>query len=326
MPAVRINRPNLFIVGAMKSGTTSLHYNLSHHPEFFMCEPKEPGYFVDDITWPKGEDWYLSLFKGADQRHRWIGESSTDYAKLPVHQGVPERIRSFNPDAKIVYIMRDPFQRIVSHYWFAVRHISTGGLRQDFYTACTTDPHYIDISNYPMQIHPYLDLFGRDQVLLLLFEDLVRNPRSTIKQVLQWLGVENQLEIDIPDKAWNACPKEILGVCGTGILNRIAYSRAWKRISPLVPKRLKTLATRTAYRTIDPNEERANIERLRRELHSQLARQRDEMAVLMCRDLSDVWPLCIDSHLNRTEDLHRNMTYVDRTEYCQGFYPDFTDT
>lgn len=291
MPAVHTDRPNLFIVGAMKSGTTSLHYYLSHHPEFFMCEPKEPGYFVEDIAWPKGEDWYLSLFKSADQRHRWLGESSTDYAKLPVYRGVAERIRAFNPDARIVYIMRDPFDRIVSHYWFGVRHISTGGLRQDFYTACTTDPSYIAFSNYPMQIQPYLDLFGHDQVLPLLFEDLARNPQDTVRQVLQWLGVEEQPEFEIPDKAWNARPEEIVGVGGMGILNRIAHSRAWERISPLMPKPLKTVANRAALSTIDPGEEQANIERLRRELRSELAKTREEVSDLMGRDLTEVWPL-----------------------------------
>lgn len=291
MPTVQTDRPNLFIIGAMKSGTTSLHHYLSRHPEFFMCEPKEPGYFVEDIAWSKGEQWYLSLFENAEPRHRWLGESSTDYAKLPVHRGVAERIKAFNPDARVIYIMRDPFARIVSHYWFGVRHISTGGLRQDFYTACTTDPSYIAFSNYPMQIRPYLDLFGSDQVLLLLFEDLVRNPKETVTQVLQWLGVEGQQDIEIPDKAWNARPDEIVGVRGLGILNRLAYSRAWDRISPLVPKRLKTLAHRAAHGTIEPDEEQANIERLRRDLQSELKRTREEVANLMGRDLSEVWPL-----------------------------------
>lgn len=80
--------PNLFIVGAMKSGTTTLHNYLNMHPDIFMSQkPKEPQYFVQELNWSKGEDWYLSLFEAAGDA-KIIGESSTDYSKLPRYQGL----------------------------------------------------------------------------------------------------------------------------------------------------------------------------------------------------------------------------------------------
>ena len=109
-------RPNFFIIGAMKSGTSSLHSYLETHPSVFMCHPKEPCYFVDpdqlQPEWPelwrrgywKDEKNYLKLFEGAGNA-KIIGEASTDYTKLNLFTGVPERIASFCPDARFVYIM-----------------------------------------------------------------------------------------------------------------------------------------------------------------------------------------------------------------------------
>ena len=109
-------RPNLFIIGAMKSGTTTLHEYLDSHPQIAMSRIKEPGFFVEELTLRQGEDWYLSLFE-QDDRFRYRGESSTHYTKLPVFRGVAERLSRFNPEARLIYIMRNPIERLVSHYW-----------------------------------------------------------------------------------------------------------------------------------------------------------------------------------------------------------------
>jgi len=109
-------RPNLFVIGAMKSGTSSLHATLAAHPQIFMCRKKEPDYFIEQCNWSRGERWYLSLFARAGDKPI-IGESSTGYTQAPRFHGVPQRIRGFRPDARFVYIMRDPIERTISHYW-----------------------------------------------------------------------------------------------------------------------------------------------------------------------------------------------------------------
>ena len=125
-----IKIPNLFIVGAMKSGTSSLHNYLATHPEIYMSEFKEPQYFADlgkDISrnqFPT-EEAYLSLFKNAGNA-KIIGESSTNYSKIPEFTGVPQRIKAFSPEAKIIYIMRDPIERALSHYWERVKRYLEG--------------------------------------------------------------------------------------------------------------------------------------------------------------------------------------------------------
>ena len=129
----RTNRPNLFVVGAAKAGTSSLHRYLQTHPQVFMTtDPKEPTYFltreqlldvlpgVEKRGFWKSEENYLRLFDGADDRPV-IGEASANYARLPRVPGVAERVAAFNPSARIVYIMRDPIERTISHYWYNVR-------------------------------------------------------------------------------------------------------------------------------------------------------------------------------------------------------------
>ncbi|MEQ1486826.1 hypothetical protein [Methyloglobulus sp.] len=95
--------PNLFLVGAMKSATTSLHNYLDLHPEIFMTKDlwKEPGYFVKEINFGKGIDWYLDLFKDA-KNEKFLGESSVGYTRSPNYPGAPERIHDFCPNAKII--------------------------------------------------------------------------------------------------------------------------------------------------------------------------------------------------------------------------------
>ena len=114
--------PNLFIIGAMKSGTTSLHEYLNEHPDIFMSNVKEPGYFAECMNYyPKDLAWYESLFKEA-KGEMIIGESSTNYTKLPICTDVVNKIWEFNPDARFIYVMRDPIKRVISHYWHGVKY------------------------------------------------------------------------------------------------------------------------------------------------------------------------------------------------------------
>jgi hypothetical protein len=283
--------PNLFVIGAMKSGTTSLHNYLNSHPAIFMCEPKEPGFFVEEIAWRRGFSWYLSLFEQARPEHRYLGESSTDYTKLPTYQGVAKRIHQFNPDARLIFVMRNPFDRMVSHYWHAVRHVSTGGLRKNIYKACLSDPQYLSYSDYPTQIKPWLELFGPDRIHFVLFEELIADQQRQMSRIHDWLELPPTPTPSVGQRAWNARPEEIKGVAGLGLLNRLAYSRPWEILSRCTPPGLKSVARQLAVTTISVDSQKKYQERLRREVHTQLAEQVDEMSAITGRDLATVWPL-----------------------------------
>lgn len=291
MPSRSPSSINLFVIGAMKSGTTSLHNYLNLHPQIFMCEPKEPGYFVEEITWNRGQSWYLSLFDEANDSHRYCGESSTDYTKLPIYQGVVDKIHTFNPNAKLIYIMRDPFQRIVSHYWHAVRHTSTGGLRENIYDACMRDPQYLSFSDYPMQVKPWIEKFGRDNILFLTFEELIRDRRGELEKIFGWLELTAEIDWEETEQRWNAKPEKLIGVRGTGLLNRIAHSKAWEVVSPLVPKKLRSAASQLSLQEIDTDAQKQHIERLHRKVVEDLKRQVDEMSQITNRDLTQLWNL-----------------------------------
>ena len=196
--------PNLFVIGAMKSGTTSLHNWLGQHPEIFMSSVKEPGFFVEQLTWKKGWSWYQSLFADAGDA-KVIGESSTEYTKLPYYKNVVGQIEKHAPDAKFIYLMRDPIERTISHYWHNVRSRNKND-RRDLMTALKNDAALIHFSNYAQQLVPYFDAFGADRVFVLTMEELLADPQTQISKMFEWYQEDfsiNQPLIDYLNKYSN---------------------------------------------------------------------------------------------------------------------------
>ena len=187
----------------MKSGTTLLHKLLSHHPDIYMSAQKEPCFFVDQLQlralqpwlWSQGywrsQDVYLELFKpGADKAY--VGESSVYYTHLPLAAGVPERIKRFSPDARLIYIVRDPVERTISHYWHRVMYNNEC---RSIEHAIKFDSQYRDVSYYAMQLAPYYGVFGRHQVKILTLEELLEDCDQTLKSIFRWLGIEDRISL-----------------------------------------------------------------------------------------------------------------------------------
>ncbi|MCG8468872.1 MAG: hypothetical protein MJB57_11825 [Gemmatimonadetes bacterium] len=105
--------PNLVVVGAQKCGTSALHYYLDLHPAIAMSRPKELNYFIEDRNWSRGPEWYVKRFDG---RAPVRGETSPNYTAHPTFDGVPERMAASIPDARLIYIVRDPIERIRAHW------------------------------------------------------------------------------------------------------------------------------------------------------------------------------------------------------------------
>ena len=279
-------KPNLFIIGAMKSGTTSLHNYLNLHPDIAMSEEKEPGFFVKELGQLKGERWYLDLFESA-QSYRYRGESSTHYTKLPIYTGVAERIFEFDPNARLIYMMRDPFDRLISHYWHAVRDLHHGGERFPLVRAVQERAQYLAFGDYAMQLGPYLKLFGRDAVFTLTFESLLRDPQPELNRLFDWLQLDRYSINGSDIKPHNQKPENFLGVAGTGLLNRIQYSRAWDGVSHLVPPSLKEWAKKIAYKEVDEAQTAADAAYLRTSLGDRLQHQIDTLSRLLNRDFPE---------------------------------------
>lgn len=239
-----LRKPNLFVIGAMKSGTTYLSKLLGVHPSIFICSPEEPSYFVDPeqlrTIWPaawdlgywRSEEHYLRLFRNAGNAV-YLGEASTNYSKCPLVTGVVERLYSFNPDARIIYLLRDPVERSISHYWHMARHYAE---QRPLLDALKADPQYIDVSNYAMQLRPYLERFGTSQVHVLTFEDLIREPEKTMAVLYNWLGVDpaatEVTKFAVPE---NVTPEIIRISAGPSTLMRLRQSRLLRGAGPYFP-------------------------------------------------------------------------------------------
>lgn len=276
------NKPNLFIIGAMKSGTTSLHNYLDLHSRIAMSREKEPGYFLKDTHSSEEESEYLRLFANK-QIYAYCGESSTHYTKLPIHQGVAKRIRAFNPSAKLIYIMRNPLERTISHYWHAVRDIDHGGEPRPILRAIAECPEYLAFSHYAMQLRPYLDLFARDALYTLTFEKLIQDPDAEVNKIFAWLGLGALDVSEHTSEVHNQKPEKIIGVSGNGVLNRIEYSPVWDKASRLVPMSLKQLAKKVAYRRIDGDISEEDLTRLRAAIGSRQRQEVEDLALLLGR-------------------------------------------
>ncbi len=179
--------PNFLIIGAMKSGTTSLYSYLRTHPDIFMPTNKEPGFFSNEPVWNKGIIWYESLFAGSENQ-KARGEASVNYTKHPYYENVPSRIQSLCQDVKLIYILRSPVERIYSHY---LHNVYAAIESLPFEQAIEKRPLYIQASQYYFQIEQYLDFFPRDNLLILILDDMKSNPLGTVKQVFNFIGVDN---------------------------------------------------------------------------------------------------------------------------------------
>lgn len=177
--------PNLVIIGAMKCGTTSLHYYLGLHPQIEMSRQKELQFFVEERNWSKGVDWYQSWFpQDAPVR----GEASPHYTTYPKHQGIAERMHTIIPEAKLIYLVRDPIDRLISHYvHYVAENIEDSPLGERLHD---TGRGYLDRSRYFMQLKQYLPFYSQNNILVVEQENLRTERQETLRRVFKFLGVD----------------------------------------------------------------------------------------------------------------------------------------
>ncbi len=286
-----MNLPNIFIIGAQKSGTTSLHYYMSQHPEIFMSEPKEPGYFREEPKSQEQTDWYYSLFDGAKEHHKYVGEGSTDYAKIPQYQGVVERIAKVSPKAKIIYVMRSPLKRLVSHYWHTVRPLPTGAQTKDLYQAVKSSEWYLAFSDYLRQITPFIETFGRENIHFIFFEELVSKPKEVLADLFSWLELSDEkYDWAALDERLNSRPEQVVGAAGLGLMHKFSHTKAWDALAKLFPKSLKAWLRSKSVKNIDPSAQDEHVATIANEYHNDFVRILRDVEKLTGRnDLNELW-------------------------------------
>jgi Sulfotransferase domain len=167
--------PNFLVIGAAKSGTTSLAHYLRAHPKAYM--PRfEPHYFTAERRWKLGQAWYENLCLEAGNAIA-VGEKSASYSRYPLYQGVPDRIAALVPGIRIVYLVRHPLLRMRSEY---LHRLLNGKESRSLF----------DTSRYALQIDRYLEYLPHEQLLVLTAEQLRHARRASLDRVPEFLGLD----------------------------------------------------------------------------------------------------------------------------------------
>ena len=178
--------PTFVIVGAMRSGSTSLYKHMAAHPQIFM--PRKEIHFFDR-RWDNGLEWYGHRFDGYAGQPA-VGEATPTYMSDPVALA---RMGEVIPDARLLAILRDPVERAYSHYW--MEHVR-GRDERTFAEAVADeaagegDSDYLARGRYAAQLAAVTDVYPREQVRAVLLDDLRDRPEATYAEVCRWLGVD----------------------------------------------------------------------------------------------------------------------------------------
>jgi len=178
--------PNLIVIGANSAGTTSLYHYLHRHPEITMTKRKELQFF-SPRNWKRGSPWYAAQFEGMSTAVR--GEASPQYTYFPGVRRVPERMHSVVPQAKLIYLVRDPIERAIAEY--VDRYASR---RSDLKFTDALTPFegnsLVDRSRYHWQLEQFLPYYELDRILVVQTEALMRERRATLRSIFEFLNVD----------------------------------------------------------------------------------------------------------------------------------------
>lgn len=223
--------PNFLIIGAARSGTSSLYHWLGQHPQIYMSPFKEPRYFAregirpDNTAATRTREEYEAQFAGV-RGEKAIGEASPQY--LP-SLTAPGRIAGDIPDAKLIVSLRNPIDRAYSHWLHRVRR---AGESRPAARAIQPGDMTFDESLYAASLRRYLALFPRENLRILVFDDLVSAPGDTVRGLLEFLDVDASVPVRT-DMAFNdsRSPRSLLL---TTLLHQLVRFG-----SPLLPRRFR---------------------------------------------------------------------------------------
>jgi len=261
-PVNNYKLPNFIIVGAAKSGTTSVDQYLRQHPEVYMCPQKEPYFFsfvnkkidfkgpydsiMKDVIVTDFNE-YVSFFNNVTDQ-KAIGECSNSYLFL-THSA--EEIKKYIPDCKIIIILRDPVERAFSHY---AQHVMIGHEKLTFEEAIEQESYrkaagwrwhyqYLEQSMYYKQVKVYYDIFPKENILVLFFDDLKKDPSLFMKEIFEFIGVSPMVE-GIDFKVYNKT-----GMPKSRLLHNFLYSKKFfkKLLGFFIPEQFKIHIFKTIY-------------------------------------------------------------------------------
>ena len=263
--------PNVLIIGAMKSGTTGLYMDLSSHPQVFRGENKETHALCDDeILTESGAAAYSEHYARA-RPDQLIVDASTDYSKRPDFEKVADRAVKLLPaDFKVIYIVRDPIERIISHHH---HEYTAGNAGRNIDEEVRRLPCFIDYSRYAYQLEPWLEAIGMQRIHVIRFEDYVHCRTRVLEELCRFLRLDHNLLVLNQDKVYNkSARKPVRNRFWDVVFHSAAYRRIIRRtLSPSLRLTLmQWLLPRGSLRPDDPNPE--TIQWLRVQLADDVAK------------------------------------------------------
>jgi hypothetical protein len=232
------------IIGAMKSGTTSLKHHLNAHPEIAPCRIGEPAFFVDPRLYRNGFSWYEGLWDFDPSVHRIALENTGNNTKHPQFPCPAARIARHIPDCRLIYIVRNPIERIDSHFNYNLRQ---GWVRFGEHIA---DEKFISPSRYAYQLGQYEQYFPKEAFLVETLENFSARPQEVLRRVHRFLGI-TPMDFEGAGRVHNkACPTTRLDVLVSR--GHLIYVKNWTPWP--IKKALKALLPKSAYEAVPRTE------------------------------------------------------------------------
>jgi hypothetical protein len=288
-------RPNFFIVGAPRCGTTAMYEYLRQHPDVFMPYRKEPVYFGSDLTRrqpPMTEAEYLALFRPGAGRHR-LGEASVWYL---YSQTAPAEIAAFSHDPRIIIMLRNPVDMMYSLH--SQLFFSANEDLADFGDAIAAEAdrregrrlpprarrpeglQYRACGRYASHVRRYLDAFGRDAVHVIIYDDFSADAAASYRRTLEFLGVDASFRADLSIVNRSKAPR-------SRWLQQLTYAPWFMRTTARLPKPVNHVIRRSLKRMNFKEQPRMVLDpALRAALTLEMAPDVAELGELLGRDLS----------------------------------------
>jgi hypothetical protein len=261
--------PDFVIIGAAKSGTTTLYAYLRQFPTTYVPNQKELEFFSRECNYENGLDWYTSQFAGSIDA-QFCGEASPSYTFYPLFGSVSRRMHDAIPDAKLIYIVRKPVERAFSHYYQRVksaRHLARRGIDRfpqwddeevelckmiqeaeakgglaagaTFEDVIEHASWLIDAGKYQYQLEQYLRYYVRDQILVLFFEDLVLKPTELLAGLLEFIGVDPSIAESSKECIANTSTEHTRSIARDHIVSSLRSVPGMTALSRVVPRKIR---------------------------------------------------------------------------------------
>jgi hypothetical protein len=287
---------DFLIIGAQKSGSTSLYHYLRQHPEIYLPEIEENRFFTKNEFYRQGVA-FLKPFYRHSKSSKVKGGKNVHIMYFP---DAPSRIHKHNPDMKLIAILRNPIDRAYSAYWFARRNgweyckTFEQALELEFRRTQGTyeeraELTYLTHGHYYEQLRRVINLFGQTKVLTFLTDDLKQDPQNVISRIFDWFGLNNSSsQIDYQRRSMVAAQPRILGLQKLLMSRDIWYRRILRKS---LSHRIRHIIQRKVInKVIDANLEQANYppmrQTTRKNLSQYFTKHNARLSGLIDRDLS----------------------------------------